>query len=53
VARWNPAGVAAIYASLTREGALAEAEHQIAIQPIRPRARRSLYPLSPRLAAQS
>lgn len=37
-ARWNPAGVAAIYTSLTREGVLAEAEHQIAIQPIRPRA---------------
>jgi RES domain-containing protein len=32
-ARWNPPGVAAIYTSLTREGALAEAEHQIAIQP--------------------
>ena len=44
-ARWNPAGVAAIYASLSREGALAEAEHQIAIQPVRPRARRSLYEL--------
>lgn len=44
-ARWNPAGVAAIYASLTREGALAEAEHQIAVQPIRPRARRSIYEL--------
>lgn len=44
-ARWNPAGVAAIYASLTRQGALAEAEHQIAVQPIRPRARRSLYEL--------
>jgi RES domain-containing protein len=25
-ARWNPPGVAAIYTSLTREGALAEAE---------------------------
>ena len=45
-ARWNPAGVAAIYASLTREGALAEAEHQIAVQPIRPRARRSIYELT-------
>lgn len=42
-ARWNPPGVAAIYTSLAREGALAEAEHQIAIQPVRPRARRTLY----------
>jgi RES domain-containing protein len=39
-ARWNPQGVAAIYTSLTRDGALAEAEHQIAVQPIPPRARR-------------
>lgn len=44
-ARWNPAGVAAIYASLSRAGALAEAEHQIAVQPIPPRAARSLYEL--------
>jgi RES domain-containing protein len=50
-ARWNPAGVAAIYASLTREGALAEAEHQIAVQPIRPRARRSLYELEVALSS--
>jgi RES domain-containing protein len=49
-ARWNPPGVAAIYTSLTREGALAEAEHQIAIQPIRPRARRTLYTLEIALA---
>ncbi len=42
-ARWNPPGVAAIYTSLAREGALAEAEHQIAVQPVRPRARRTLY----------
>ncbi len=44
-ARWNPAGVAAIYTSLSRAGALAEAEHQIAVQPIPPRAQRSLYEL--------
>jgi RES domain-containing protein len=44
-ARWNPPGVAAIYTSLAREGALAEAEHQIAVQPIPPRARRSIYTL--------
>ena len=44
-ARWNPPGVAAIYTSLAREGALAEAEHQIAIQPVPPRARRTIYTL--------
>ncbi|MGO9320726.1 MAG: RES domain-containing protein [Solirubrobacteraceae bacterium] len=33
-ARWNPPSVAAIYTSLAREGALAEAEHQIAVQPV-------------------
>jgi hypothetical protein len=44
-ARWNPPGIATIYTSLTREGALAEAEHQIAVQPIRPRARRTIYTL--------
>ncbi len=50
-ARWNPLGVAAIYTSLTRGGALAEAEHQIAIQPIRPRARRTVYTLEITLAS--
>ena len=50
-ARWNPAGVAAIYASLTREGALAEAEYQLAVQPIRPRARRSIYELAVELSS--
>jgi RES domain-containing protein len=44
-ARWNPPGVAAIYTSLAWEGALAESEHQIAVQPIRPRARRTIYTL--------
>jgi RES domain-containing protein len=44
-ARWNPPGVAAIYTSLAREGALAEAEHQIAVQPVPPRARRTIYTL--------
>lgn len=42
-ARWNPPDVAAIYTSLSSEGALAEAEHQLAVQPIRPRVRRTLY----------
>jgi RES domain-containing protein len=44
-ARWNPSGVAAIYTSLSREGVLAEGEHQIAVQPIPPRARRTIYTL--------
>jgi RES domain-containing protein len=44
-ARWNPAGVAAIYTSLARQGALAEAEHQISVQPIPPRTRRTIYTL--------
>jgi RES domain-containing protein len=50
-ARWNPQGVAAIYTSLTRDGALAEAEHQIAVQPIPPRARRTIYTLEVSLAS--
>jgi hypothetical protein len=41
----EPSGVAAIYTSLAREGALAEAAHQIAMQPIPPRARRTIYTL--------
>ncbi len=49
-ARWNPPGVAAIYTSLARDGALAEAEHQIAVQPIRPHARRTIYTLELTLA---
>jgi RES domain-containing protein len=49
-ARWNPPGVAAIYTSLARDGALAEAEHQIAAQPIPPRARRTIYTLELTLA---
>ena len=44
-ARWNPAGVEALYASLSRDTALAEAEHQIAIQPLRPTARRRIHRL--------
>jgi RES domain-containing protein len=33
-ARWNPSGVGAIYTSLTRETALAEAEYRITLEPI-------------------
>jgi RES domain-containing protein len=39
-ARWNPAGVAAIYASLEPETALAEAQHAMDSQPLRPTPRR-------------
>lgn len=42
-ARWNPAETPAIYASLTREVALAEADFQISLQPVRPRAMRTIY----------
>jgi RES domain-containing protein len=42
-ARWNPSGVAAIYLSRTREGAIAEGDHAVAVQPLRPKARRVLY----------
>jgi len=41
--RWNPAGVAAIYLSLTRDGVIAEGDHSITVQPFRPRARRFVY----------
>ena len=42
-ARWNDVGVEAIYTSCERETALAEAEYYIAAQPLRPRAKRTLY----------
>jgi RES domain-containing protein len=44
-ARWNPPTVGAIYTSLSRETALAEADYMIAMQPLRPRAERKLYEL--------
>lgn len=50
-ARWNPPEVAALYTSLQRETCLAEAEHAIAIQPLRPRAKRTLYRVHVRLSA--
>lgn len=49
-ARWNPAGVPAIYLSLTEQGATAEGDHAIAVQPLRPRVRRVLYPVQLTLA---
>jgi len=48
-ARWNPPQVPAIYASLERKTVLAEAEFQIASQPLPPRARRTIYQLRVRL----
>lgn len=42
-ARWNPPQTPAIYTSLTRETAIAEADYYIGLQPIRPSARRIVY----------
>ena len=42
-ARWNEPNLAAIYASCERETALAEAEYYISLQPLRPRAKRTLF----------
>jgi RES domain-containing protein len=42
-ARWNPPGLEAIYTSCERETALAEAEYAISLQPLKPKARRTLY----------
>ena len=39
-ARWNPPGTSAIYTSIERGTALAEAQHAIDSQPLRPRPRR-------------
>jgi RES domain-containing protein len=42
-ARWNAPGLAAIYTSCERETALAEADYYISLQPLRPRAKRTLF----------
>src|ERR1700693_43375 len=42
-ARWNPPGVAAIYTSLERDTALAEAEYRLSLEPIPVRAPRTIY----------
>ena len=49
-ARWNPPETSAIYCSLTRETAIAEGDHNIALQPVRPTATRQLYRINVRLA---
>jgi RES domain-containing protein len=42
-ARWNEPDLAAIYTSCERDTALAEAEYYISLQPLRPRAKRTLF----------
>lgn len=42
-ARWNPPDVSAIYLSIERQTALAEGDHMLAVQPVRPRSRRTIY----------
>src|SRR5260370_38640376 len=42
-ARWNGPQLAAIYTSCDRETALEEAEYYIWLQPLRPKAKRTLY----------
>jgi RES domain-containing protein len=49
-ARWNPRGIAAIYTSLEKATVLAEAEYQLSLQPLRPRARRTIYRISVHLS---
>jgi RES domain-containing protein len=50
-ARWNAPEVPAIYTSLSRDVVIAEAEHQIAMQPRRPKARRTVYKIAVRLSS--
>ena len=50
-ARWNPPETPAIYTSLTRDVALAEADFQISLQPVRPRAKRTIYTIDIVLAS--
>jgi RES domain-containing protein len=45
-ARWNDPLVAAIYTSCERQTALAEAEYYISLQPLRPKAKRTLYTIA-------
>lgn len=44
-ARWNPPGLAAIYTSEDRGTAIAEGQHAIDVQPLRPKAHRFVYEL--------
>jgi RES domain-containing protein len=49
-ARWNPPGVAAIYVSLERETVIAEGDHALAVQPLRPRIARWVYSVTVELS---
>lgn len=49
-ARWNGPLTEAIYASVERETALAEAAHYISLQPLRPKAKRTIYTIEVSLA---
>jgi len=44
-ARWNPPGTSALYTSLAEATARAEGDHLIAMQPVPPRAPRTIYEL--------
>lgn len=50
-ARWNPPDTAALYVSLTFDGAVAEGDHTIEVQPFPIRAKRTVYEVSLDLAA--
>ena len=50
-ARWNGPPLGAIYTSCERETALAEADYYISLQPVRPRARRTLYTIEASLGS--
>lgn len=44
-ARWNPPGTSALYTSLAEATAKAEGDHLVAMQPVPPRAPRTIYEL--------
>jgi RES domain-containing protein len=48
-ARWNPPELPAIYTSLARDVVIAESDYQIAMQPRRPKTRRTVYRIAVRL----
>jgi RES domain-containing protein len=50
-ARWNPPGTSALYTSLAEATAKAEGDHLIAMQPVPPRASRTIYGLNVSIAS--
>ncbi len=50
-ARWNPAGIPAIYTSLSRDTVLAEVDYQLTMEPLRPSVRRTLYKIEVALSS--